>query len=84
MINDLNAFDDIILSEANNATFFKNLVAFTPVGARAAATKVLFQYGHASECGLSFCSPSVTTQLRAGFASVGITAASTTIRLPLA
>jgi uncharacterized protein YjdB len=74
VINDLNAFDDIIISEANNATFFKNLVAFTPVGARAAATKVLFQYGHGSQCALDFCSPSVTTQLRAGFASVGITA----------
>ena len=75
VINDLNAMQDGGIGRDANTTFFKNLVGFTPVGARAAATKVLFQYGHASQCGADLCSPSQTTELRTAMASAGITAA---------
>jgi len=73
VINDLNAMQDGGIGLADNVAFFKNVVGFTPVGARASATKVVFQYGHASQCGSNVCSPSSTTQLRTAFTAAGIT-----------
>lgn len=51
VINDMNLMQDGFITTADNRKFFQNIVAFTPTGTRASATRVMFQYGHNSQCG---------------------------------
>ncbi len=73
VIDDLNAMQNAGIVNGDNMVFFKNIVAFTPVGTRASATKVVFQYGHGSQCGSDICSPAATTELRTAITAAGIT-----------
>jgi hypothetical protein len=73
VINDVNAMQNGSIGFADNVAFFKNVVGFTPVGARASATKVVFQYGHSSQCRSDICSPASTTALRTAITAAGIT-----------
>jgi hypothetical protein len=73
VINDVNAMENGSIGFADNVAFFKNVVGFTPVGARASATRVVFQYGHASQCGLNLCSPASTSELRTAITAAGVT-----------
>src|SRR4029079_3854424 len=42
-------------------------------GTRSSATRVMFQYGHASQCAADLCSPASTSELRTAIAAAGIT-----------
>jgi uncharacterized protein YjdB len=73
VINDVNALQDGNIGNGDNRIFFKNLVSFTPTGARAAATKVVLQYGHSSQCGFdTLCTGSDIAQFQSDMLTVGI------------
>ena len=73
VIDDVNAMENGSIGVADNVAFFQNVVRFTPVGSRASVSKVVFQYGHSSQCGSTICSPTSTTELRAAITAAGIT-----------
>jgi uncharacterized protein YjdB len=72
VINDMNLMQDNYMT-AGNHQFFKNVVGFTPVGPRSTATKVMFYFGHQSQCYPGSCGPSANGALRADMSTVGIT-----------